>query len=150
MPRRRKPPPQAGNQGGYGAQPAAAPTGMPYGEHQASIESQRQQPLAAVPTGPAALGGAPGGAGAPPQMDQATRLRAAVEAARRMRPPQPLTGISRRPSEPITAGMPIGAGAGPEVLRTGDRTVRTLRLLADVTGDPAFSDLAERAALRGR
>lgn len=142
MPRKRKPAPAPGNQGGYGAQPAAAPTGMGYGEHQASIESQRQVPLAAVPTGPGAVGGAP--------VDRQAQIQAAVQAARRMRPPQALTGPSQRPAEPITAGLPMGPGPGPEVLRTGDRTVRTLRLLADVTGDPAFADLAERAALRGR
>lgn len=142
MPRRRKPAPAPGDTGGYGAQPADAPTGMGYGEHQASIESQQALPMAQV-QGPAT--------GAPPvAQDPAQRLQAAVEAARRMRPPSPLTGPSQRPGEPITAGMATGPGPGPEVLRNGDRVARTFRLLAEVTGDAAFSDLYEQALMRGR
>lgn len=141
MPRRRKAP-APGDQGGYGAQPAVAPTGMPYGAHQESIQSQRDLPLAQV-QGPAS--------GPPPAgVDPAQRLQAAVEAARRMRPPDPLTGPSRRPGEPITAGMATGPGAGPEVLRTGDRVARTFRMLAEVTGDATFSDLYEQSLMRGR
>lgn len=140
MPRKRKAP-APGDTGGYGAQPADAPTGMGYGEHQASIESQQALPMAQVQ----------GPAGAPPvAQDQSQRLQAAVEAARRMRPPSPLTGPSQRPGEPITAGMATGPGPGPEVLRNGDRVARTFRLLAEVTGDAAFSDLYEQALMRGR
>ena len=132
--------------GGYGAQPAAAPTGMPYGAHQASIESQQALPLArVVPTG-----GTNGASGAPEPPNAAQRLQAAVEAARRMRPPAPLTGPSQRPGEPITAGMATGPGPGPEVLRTGDRVARTFKLLAEVTGDAAFDELFEKTLLRGQ
>jgi hypothetical protein len=143
MPRRRKPPPGAGNQGGYGAQPAEAPTGLPYGEHQASVQSQQALPMAQV-SGPSVE------APATPAQDPAQRLQAAVDAARRMRPPAPLTGPSKRPGEPITAGMASGPGPGPEVLRTGDRVARTFRLLSEITGDQAFADLYEQALLRGR
>lgn len=142
MPRKRRPAPAPGNQGGYGAQPAAAPTGMPYGEHQASIESQQALPMAQV-------NGAGGGPTGPPQ-DPAQRLQMAVEAARRMRPPAPLTGPSQRPMEPITAGMASGPGPGPEVLRTGDRVARTFKLLAEVTGDATFDQLYEQSLMRGR
>lgn len=138
MPRRRKGPPAPGNQGGYGAQPAQAPTGMPYGEHQASIAAQQAVPLAVVPDVPTA------------PIDRQARIAQAIEMAKRLRPPQPLTGATRRPMEPITAGLSTGPGAGPEVLRTGDRTARTLRLLASITGDAAFDQLAEQALLRGR
>lgn len=143
MPRRRKPAPAPGNTGGYGAQPAAAPTGMPYGDRQASIESQQALPLARV-----VPPGGTDGSSAPP--DPAQRLQQAVEAARRMRPPSPLSGPSRRPNEPITAGMASGPGPGPEVLRNGDRVARTFRMLAEVTGDATFSQLYEQALLRGR
>lgn len=139
MPRARKRPPNPGDQGGYGAQPAQAPTGMPYGEHQASIQSQQAVPLAAVQD-----------PGQQQAVDPQQRLAQVVEAARRMRPPQPLTGATRRPMEPITAGLSSGPGVGPEALRTGDRVARTLRLLASVTGDAAFDELAEKALLRGR
>jgi hypothetical protein len=46
--------------------------------------------------------------------------------------------------------MATGPGPGPEVLRNGDRVARTFRLLAEVTGDAAFSDLYEQALMRGR
>lgn len=143
MTRKRKPAPAPGNQGGYGAQPAQAPTGLPYGEHQASIESQQALPMAQVvpPTGTA-------GPSAP--QDPAMRLQEAIGAARRMRPPAPLTGPTKRPGEPITAGMAVGPGPGPEVLRNGDRVARTFRVLAEVTGDAAFNDLYEQALMRGR
>lgn len=142
MPRKRKAP-APGNQGGYAAQPADAPTGMGYGERQASIESQQALPMAQV--------SAPGGGGPPqPSQDPAQRLQAAVAAAKRMRPPAPLTGPSQRPGEPLTAGMAMGPGAGPEVLRNGDRVARTMKLLAEVTGDAAFSDLYNQALARGR
>lgn len=145
MPRKRKPP-APGDQGGYGAQPAQAPTGMAYGDHQASIDAQQALPLAQVASSTGPSTAAPTG---PPQ-DPAQRLAAAVDAARRMRPPAPLTGPSKRPGEPITAGMATGPGPGPEVLRTGDRVARTFRLMAEVTGDQAFNDLYEQALLRGR
>ncbi len=142
MPRKKKAPAPS-DQGGYGAQPAQAPTGMPYGEHQASIESQQAVPLAAAPS--------PGGGPPPgPPQDPAQRLQEAVMAARRMRAPSPLSGPSLRPGEPITAGMASGPGPGPEVLRTGDRVARTMKLLADVTGDATFADLYEQALARGR
>lgn len=142
MPRRRKPAPAPGNQGGYAAQPAAAPTGMPYGDRQATIESQQALPMAQV-----VPPGGTGGPSAPP--DQAQRLQAAVEAARRMRPPTPLSGPSQRPMEPLTAGMATGPGPGPEVLRTGDLTARTFKLLAEVTGDAGFNELFEKSLMRG-
>ena len=73
-----------------------------------------------------------------------------MQAASGMRPPTSLYAPTQRPTEPITAGLPIGAGPGPEVIRTGDRVARTFRLMADVTGDPRFEQLADLAARRGR
>lgn len=143
MPRRRKPAPAPGNTGGYAAQPAAAPTGMPYGAHQASVESQQNLPLAQVV--PAGGTGGP----APEAPNAAQRLAAAVAAARRVRPPTPLTGPSQRPMEPLTAGMATGPGPGPEVLRNGDRVARTMKLLAEVTGDAGFNELFEKSLMRG-
>lgn len=75
---------------------------------------------------------------------------AGLAAAQKMRPPSSLYAPSERPSEPLTAGLPIGAGPGPEVIRTGDRVARTFRLMADVTGNPRFEELADLAARQGR
>jgi hypothetical protein len=145
--------------------PAAAPTalrGQPYGEGERALESQRRTP---VPSGPppapgmTAPSGAPGGqaggsgsstGGPDPRLLQQMRMQAAMQAAGRMKPPTSLYAETQRPSEPITAGMALGPGAGPEVVRTGDRVARTFRMIADVTGDPRFQELADLAARRGR
>lgn len=73
-----------------------------------------------------------------------------MAAAQRSAPTDPLFGDSKRPGEPLTAGMRIGAGPGPEVLRTGSRAARTFRQLAQVTGNARFAELAELAAQRAR
>lgn len=75
---------------------------------------------------------------------------AALQSAERMRPPEPLTAPTKRPTEPLQVGMARGPGGGPEMLRTGPRVARTFRLLADVTGEARYRDLAEIAAARGR
>ena len=77
-------------------------------------------------------------------------MQSAVQAAGRMKPPTSIYSPTQRPGEPITAGMAIGPGPGPEAVRTGDRVARTLRLLADVTGDLRFQELADLASRRGR
>jgi hypothetical protein len=66
-----------------------------------------------------------------------------------MRPATPLMAPTQRPLEPLTVGMASGPGGGPELLRTGDRVARTFRLLADLSGDARFVELAESAAARG-
>jgi len=82
-------------------------------------------------------------------MLQQLRMAAGIQAAQRMAPPQSLYAPTQRPGEPITAGMPMGAGPGPEVTRTGDRVARTYRLIADITGNPRFQELADLAAGQG-
>lgn len=86
--------------------PRAAPSKR-YGEAQASLDAQKAVPLPQA--------SAPGPAGPPP-------------------PAGPLPGDlgftapSSRPAEPITAGLPIGAGPGPSALQPAvDPVVETLR-----------------------
>lgn len=145
MPRKKKPP-SAETLGGYGAQKLDTPTGQGYGEAKAAIESQRDAPLPVVPSGPgpgAAAPSPPGAApGSPPDLDRAVQL------AELMSPPPPLNAPSTRPTEPFTSGMSIGAGPGPEMLRTGDRVARTISRMAALTGDPRLAELAERAQVR--
>lgn len=142
-------------QSGAPAQAPVAPPGQTYGEGERQLESQRRMPLpSGSPPIPGATGGA-GGAGpagpAPaPQMPMAQKMARALQAMEAMNPGGNLYQPTQRPSEPITAGMPMGAGPGPEALSTGDRTTRTLQLLADVTGDPRFAQLADRAARQAR
>jgi len=138
---------------GAPAGPPVTPVDAPYGEGERALESQRTMPVPAGPPGlpPGSLG-APGGGGgsAPPAVDPRARLQAALQAMSAMRPPRGLTAPSERPSEPLTAGMSMGPGGGPELLRTGNRVTRTFRLLAEVSADPRFAELAEASAARGR
>src|SRR5262245_16634982 len=108
--------------------PASAPVvppGQTYGEGERQLESQRRMPVPAGP--PPAPGGSatpsgPGGSAPPAPAEQPLqqRMARALMAAQGMRGSQSLYSPSQRPSEPITTGMAMGAGAGPEALRTGD------------------------------
>lgn len=110
MPRKRRP-----------SQPAT-PVGDVYGEGVASREAQKVIPLPnnrnvdANTTSQSAP--SPGAAVAPPQgpPDLGAVLQAAQSA------PAPSGGLfapTGRPAEPVTAGLPIGAGAGPEAVNAG-------------------------------
>jgi hypothetical protein len=91
-------------------QPIQVASGQTYGMRAEQVAAQRAIPLAgATPVPPPA-------AGSPP--DAGTRA-GQVSAA----PPGPLPGQlvpldapSQRPDEPVTAGLPVGPGGGPELL----------------------------------
>jgi hypothetical protein len=78
-------------------------TGMGYGENKELNEVQSMAPLAAAsatPTAPAA----------PIQMPSAEL-------------PTPLSAPTQRPQEPVTTGLPFGAGAGTEMLSFPQKTM---------------------------
>jgi hypothetical protein len=130
--------------------PPTPPVDVPYGEGERALESQRRTPVPDY-SATAAEGAPPAGAGSAVPGAPAGGLEMALQAAQGMAPPTNLlTAPTARPNEPLTAGLPIGPGPGPEVLASGDRTVRTLRMLADVTADAGFSQLAELAARQQR
>lgn len=121
--------------------PPTAPTGQPYGDRGEQIAAQQ-----AVPMGP------PPDAAGPPAARQAMDPMAAAQA---MTMPTPISAPSERPNEPITAGLPIGPGLGPEAvpmmpkMRRGQIS-QTLELLADASGDPGYSELAALAQREGK
>jgi hypothetical protein len=81
---------------------------------------------------------------ASPIPDEAAGWQAAIDAAARTPPPVGgLADPTRRPGEPITAGIAMGPGAGPEAL-PGFRpsSAQVFRQLADATGDTQFAGLA--------
>jgi hypothetical protein len=65
----------------------------------------------------------------------------------------PLSGPTARPNEPVTAGLPIGAGPGPEAMPPSPLTMApeggklsdTLTQIAQRTGSSAMAALAQRA-----
>lgn len=127
MPRTRKP--QTAQQNRNSAvQPLQAPTGLPQGRRQQSIDSQRAVPL------PDAQG----------------RMNMAIDAAAGG---APLAGDSLMqptalPNQPVTDGMPMGAGAGPEAVQApimpttldDERMARMLPMLEALADRPDTSD----------
>lgn len=148
MPRKAKPtisgaPPQpvgpvAGQNYGAGAQQMALQQAMP-------APNERAQSMEPAPTAPA-IGGTP--ASAPPPESEAERYMRMLDAAKAATPSTGLlTQPTARPDEPVTAGLPIGAGPGPEILqaRTSTPAGDLLRRLSSATGDPSFAELARKA-----
>jgi hypothetical protein len=90
-------------------QPAFAPTGLPYGDAQRLMQAQQQVAIPASRQGPAPSPSPVSGGGAPMRAPSPQR-------------PQPgapnladlLSRPTLRPNEPVTTGLPVGPGAGPE------------------------------------
>jgi len=126
-----------------GRQPVMALPDAKYGENAAYISAQQGAPLpqAGGPPSPASSmihssSSAGSGAGAGPAGPSM---------------PAPLAAGSQRPREPVTAGVPIGAGPGPEVLtpRAPQRLTEVIAAYAggDLTG--VLRDLYTEAARQG-
>lgn len=145
MPRARK------TQTNRPAQPLSEVPSQYYGAGVEMQQLERAMPApapAAPPTvapGPTAQpGAAPTDGGEPPARD----IGAVLAAAAQLRGQTGLmTGPTNRPTEPITAGLRQGPGAGPEALRgrTGTPAGDMLRMLSQQTGQPEFAMLADRA-----
>lgn len=87
-------------------------TGQPYGERTRQAESQ-----AAVPPGPTPVPGAARAAAPQPQGPAPGTLGSLLDP-------------TAKPEEPITAGLPFGAGAGPSPsMPSGDPDVDALRAI---------------------
>lgn len=110
-------------------QPITVATGQKQGEAKAQREAQQEIPL-------------------PQARDMASLLAAAQNEPF---DPIDLEAMTDRPQEPITAGLPIGAGPGPEVLKStqGPRAADILEDIATALGDDALMALAYEARSRG-
>lgn len=82
--------------------PVQAATGQQYGMHKAQVDAQRAQPMGPSPSPTVPPPAAPAGPSVPP-----APLPGQVVG---------LDAPSERPNEPVTAGLPVGAGPGPEAL----------------------------------
>jgi hypothetical protein len=121
-------------QSGDATQAAKYVPGLPYGEGQALMETQRSAPLAAAPS--IEQSGMPSG----------------LASAAASQPLTPLNAPSQRPEEPVTFGANAGPGPGIEALgltQQGQSTAQVLQKLLpyDETGEIAA--LYEQALLRG-
>lgn len=128
-------------------QPAGPPAGVP--GMQGGVDTGVAAGQVAAPTGSAVVpaGHNGGEAGA---VDATARYQATLAAAQQMAGRAGiLTSPTRRPQEPVTAGLPVGPGPGPEVLgvQRGNPTGIMLRQLAAATGDVYLRELADRARL---
>lgn len=117
-------PAQVNGQAGA-TQAPVAPTGMPYGEHQASIESQAQMPLP----------------------DAQAQMAAALQAAQATMPPEPIMGApSQRPDLRPLAGV---NQVPTPVPRQTNAIASFYRAIAEVWGDDEMARLAEDAERKG-
>lgn len=114
--------------------------GETYGDRQQLEQTMDAAPMAAAPP-----------------VDDGHLHQRAVEGATQMAPPSPEGGLlkqpSSRPQEPITAGMPIGAGPGQEALGVTatpqtERLRNQLQMAAEITGNPRIAMMAQRMIKR--
>jgi hypothetical protein len=155
MPRRRK------TMTGQTAMPVKPVTGAGYGQGvaQSRLQQQMPAPRATVPTiqarsGPSAQPRvatppvAP--AGATPQTASAPARPDLMQIAQQLRGQAGiLSAPTARPSEPVTAGLPLGPGPGPQALAQpyGNPIGDVLRRVARATGDTHLEQLIMRSRL---
>lgn len=136
--------------------PATSP-GQDYG-----VAGEQRAAMAQMPLAEAAGTQVPMNQAQPPSPLPAVQAEAPAvdpETLALMMDPPPEGGAlaldSAFPDEPLTAGMSIGEGPGPEAVallgnqsRRAGPVAATLAAIAQATGDPALRQLADRAATR--
>ncbi len=123
MPRKRQ------TQTGEQAQPIQAPPGAGNFGDVARLEEQQED----VP------------------LPQKPGFEEVLAVAERATPPTPgrFARPSERPREPVQAGLPVGAGPGPEALGARPPLTEVFRTLALETNNIELAQLAEKAARFG-
>jgi hypothetical protein len=131
MPRKRRT--QPGTSGGaYSnradlAQPVQAPSGLAYGERQALEEAQAAQPL--------------------PAQVPFDRILAAAQGHQFS--PVSLNAPSTRPNEPVTHGLSVGPGGGPEVLAQSRGLSDVLARAVAESGNEVLAAMLDNARRMG-
>jgi hypothetical protein len=140
--------------------PAQTGPGIPGQTYGNGVEAQALEAVAPIPNfqtappapgaAPAAAPGAPGVPGQPVQPNEAQRYERALLAAQEMQGQMGLLGRpTTRPNEPVTTGMSMGPGAGPEILQKPPSPMG--RLLFDLsmkTGNPKWAEMARKAGMQ--
>lgn len=137
--------------------PNTPPPSQNYGDRAAQAASMRAIPMAPTPIAAGAPPATPPAPGAPPNAADLQGLLAQHIGQNGAGRAGPFTRPTERPNEPVTHGLPIGPGGGPEVLqgigaaaRDGaveQGTVANLltSMAAQPTATAAIRDLAARA-----
>jgi hypothetical protein len=120
-----------------------APNAQAYGQRGDQMSAQQAMPLPKVPND------VPN----PERGPQGPDMGSLIQMAQQFDPQiTPLSAPSMRPGEPLTQGLPMGPGAGPEVLAPTttqrERVAQLLHSMALSTGDPSLTDLSLQ--IRGR
>ncbi len=114
---------------GKPTQPVTVASGQQYGSRQAQVDAQRAVPLPAA---------------APPPAPQAAGTVTAG-------PITPLDAPTALPNQPVTHGLPVGAGAGPEVLGLeGSSVLDALRGIYAAFPDEDVRAMIEQLEIQGR
>lgn len=106
-----------------------------YGQKGEQLAAQAQMPLPQTNAGPPMPANA-GGQITPDILAMAQQFDPRVT---------PLNAPTNRPGEPVTAGLTTGPGPGPEALRQSGQAqaaADTLAMMARITGDTAYRDMA--------
>ena len=131
--------------------PARVATGQTYGKAQSQLQAQR-----AVPMAPPRLALAPPGAANGAQVPASGPGAVPGISGPMPGAAGPLHRPTERPSEPVTAGAPVGPGPGPEAVPQGPTSPqntnlsRMLAQIAQSSGSAAVSQLAQRASAAGQ
>lgn len=124
-----------------------APNSQAYGQRGDQLAAQKQMPLPQAPDMAAQAGAAATPAQAAAQGPDLMTLAAEFDPGI-----TPLNAPSTRTGEPVTAGLSLGAGPGPEVFAQPARASRaadTLTALAQKTGDNRLLQMAARIRQAG-
>lgn len=142
MPRRRK------TYSGAPAQRVESVSGQRYGEGVEQAELQRAMPAPNLQAATPAASSPVPAAGAPAPASAADAWAAQLAAARQTAGAGLMNAPSGRSNEPVTAGLPIGPGPGPEMLQpvAMSSTRVFFEQVARLTGNPYFSELGRRVA----
>lgn len=149
MPRARK------TQSGAPPQKVASVPGQRYGEGIQQQQMQQQMPAPdLIRQTSNALAQGVQQADAPqaqpqPQMTPEQRYQSMLDAAKQTSGAGLLGAPSARPGEPVTTGLALGPGAGPEAVAPVGRTPtgEFFAQVARLTGNPYYEQLARRAGL---
>lgn len=128
-------------------QPPRAANNQAYGVKNEQLQAQQAIPL---PQGQAPGAGSPPpspGAGGPVQPVDV------VQAATEFDPGiTPLSAPSQRPGEPVTTGLALGPGMGPDILSQPTRAIQAADFLAAMSqslGDDSLMQIADRIRQSG-